>query len=223
MTSARILERVDELVALGAQVKKTERPVSNASWTNVDHGRIRGFRSAVLSFIELQFGKEHTYYDEFSKAVAGGHGDHIDAGLAILAAIRGEIAGGWLSSVRALVAAEIFADFLEMAAHLLASGYKDAAAVMIGSTLEEHLRRLAVSAGIDVNREVDGTPTPKKAELLNSELAKANVYSKLDQKAVTAWLDLRNKAAHGHYEAYQRGQVELMLQAVTDFMIRVPA
>ena len=45
-------------------------------------------------------------------------------------------------------------------------------------------------------------------------------YNKLDQKSVTAWLDLRNRAAHGRYEEYTRDQVELMVQAVTEFMAR---
>jgi hypothetical protein len=44
--------------------------------------------------------------------------------------------------------------------------------------------------------------------------------NKLDQKNVTAWLDLRNKAAHGKYTEYQKDQVELMMQGVTQFMAR---
>lgn len=105
--------------------------------------------------------------------------------------------------------------------HLLSAGYKDAAAVMIGSTLEEHLRRLADSSSVSITREVDGVPVAKKTELLNADLAKAEIYSKLDQKAVTTWLDLRNKAAHGKYEEYESRQVELMNQGVTEFMSRV--
>ena len=44
--------------------------------------------------------------------------------------------------------------------------------------------------------------------------------NKLDQKNVTAWLDLRNKAAHGNYGEYNQQQVEFMLHAVTEFMTR---
>ena len=197
MKPARILDRIDELSALGKEVHATLRPVQGASFRTADPGKTRGFRAAVLSFIERQFGRDHTHYVEFSKSVSGHLDDNIESGLAILSAIRGEIAGGWLVSVKSLIAAEIFSDFLEMATHLLSAGYKDAAAVMIGSVLEEHLRQLASATGIPVEREVDGVPVPKKADLLNSELAKADVYTKLDQKAITAWLDLRNKAAHG--------------------------
>ena len=47
-----------------------------------------------------------------------------------------------------------------------------------------------------------GNLRPKKTDRMNSELTKAEAYSKLDQKSVTAWLDLRNKAAHGKYDEY---------------------
>ncbi|AIY39887.1 hypothetical protein LT85_0727 [Collimonas arenae] len=42
----------------------------------------------------------------------------------------------------------------------------------------------------------------------------------LDQKSVTAWLDLRNKAAHGKYSEYTKEQVEVMCQGVVNFMAR---
>ena len=43
----------------------------------------------------------------------------------ILLSIQNEIEGGWIFSVKQLIAAEIFSDFLEMAEHLLKQGYKD--------------------------------------------------------------------------------------------------
>jgi hypothetical protein len=138
----------------------------------------------------------------------------------ILYALRNDYAAGHLQSFVELVHADIFADFLIMAEYLLQQGYKDPAAVVTGSVLESHLRKLCDKNGIPVVRS-DGSP--KKADTLNSELAGVDVYSKLDQKSVTAWLDLRNKAAHGHYTEYTQEQVVLMLQAVRDFATRYPA
>ena len=43
---------------------------------------------------------------------------------------------------------------------------------------------------------------PKKAERMNTDLASQNIYGKGDQKSVTAWLDVRNDAAHGKYNNY---------------------
>ena len=63
----------------------------------------------------------------------------------------------------------------------------------------------------------------KKVETLNAELKKAGVYETLDQKNVTAWYDLRTKAAHGKYKEYNKEQVDLMVQGIRGFITRNPA
>ena len=87
--------------------------------------------------------------------------------------------------------------------------------------MEEHLRQLCQRNGIDTQVQTATEVRPKKADRLNADLATADVYSKLDQKAVTMWLDLRNKAAHGHYGEYNSEQVRAMISAATEFMARV--
>jgi len=141
----------------------------------------------------------------------------------VVDSLRADAAAGYLESQRELIHGELFADFLEMAQHLLDEGYKDPAAVVAGSSLEVHLRQLSQKAGIEADLSVGGAISAKKADRLNSELAKAGVYSKLDQKNVTAWLDLRNKAAHGHYDQYEAAQVALLISGVRDFITRNPA
>ena len=37
---------------------------------------------------------------------------------------------------------------------------------------------------------------------------------------VTAWLALRNDAAHGNYDEYDHKQVAALIQGVRDFMVR---
>lgn len=222
MKPADLIKRLDDLVAMGKAVQATRTHIPNSSAYRVEYGRIKGFRSAVLSFIEQHYGSDHTHYVEFSKVVDGQYESDVLAGLAILEAVHAEFAGGWLVSIKSLVAGEIFADFLEMAEHLLDSGYKDPAAVIAGGVLEEHLRQLCVKTEIETERDEGGRLVPKKADALNSDLTKASVYGKLDQKSVTSWLDLRNKAAHGKYSEYERAQVELMIKGVTDFLLRNP-
>jgi hypothetical protein len=106
-----------------------------------------------------------------------------------------------------------------MATYLSASGYKDAAAVVAGSTLEAHLKQLCARHGISV----DSGGKPKKADLLNSELVAGSAYSKLDQKNITAWLGLRNDAAHGNYSAYDKEQASLLIDSVRHFITKFPA
>ena len=144
--------------------------------------------------------------------------------LAIARALLNDYDSGSLQSVSSLVRADVFADFAEMAEHLLEEGYKDPAAVIIGSVLEEHLRKLAILRTIDPTFvDAKGRTQPKKADVLNSELAAATAYDKTEQKQVTAWLGLRNDAAHGHYDRYNDEQVRLMIAGVIGFLTRHPA
>lgn len=62
-----------------------------------------------------------------------------------------------------------------------------------------------------------------KADTLNADLMKTGAYSKIDLKNVTAWLGLRNDAAHGNYSAYDDKQVSLLISSIRDFVARNPA
>lgn len=104
-----------------------------------------------------------------------------------------------------------------MADELQKKGFKDPAAVLAGSVLEEHLRNLAQKNGVAITN-ADGDPL--KASRLNDALKAAGAYSNLEHKSVIAWLDLRNDAAHGKYENYDAKQVASLIRDVRDFMIR---
>lgn len=221
-TTANLVNRVDELLELGQKALATSHSTGgHYNVIYVDSAPMAGFRSASLSFIDRVYGSTHPYFNEFTKRTGNSKASDAERGISILETIRSEIAGDWLFTVKGLVTAELFSDFLEMAEHLQESGYKDAAAVMIGSVLEEHLRQLCMKHTIEIAEERDGKLVPRKADRLNADLAKASVYTKLDQKQITAWLDLRNNAAHGKYNEYTSDQVSQFLAGVMGFMARV--
>jgi len=136
------------------------------------------------------------YREEVNFATGVSESYRLECLIGVIRALREDYKAGALAPIQELIRAEVFDDFLEMGEHLLDQGYKDPAAVVSGSVLEQHLRKLCDRAKIPTQLN----SKPKKADLLNSELAAKKVYEKLDQKSVTAWLDLRNDAAHGHYD-----------------------
>jgi hypothetical protein len=138
----------------------------------------------------------------------------------ILRALKADMLEGWLEGVSELVHAQTFGDLLDQSNELLAKAYKDPAAVVAGSTLEAHIRLLCDKYGVSV-RQASGQP--KKADTMNADLVKAGAYNGLEQKAVTAWLAIRNASAHGEYTKYDQVQVVNMVQGVRDFIIRYPA
>ena len=182
-------------------------------------------QAAVRSIV----GSSSTYYAQVESILRGDDPtDHFNVDklpklIGVVQALRDNIQAGYLISVQELIHANLFADYLEMADHLNGEGYKDAAAVTTGSTLEAHLRQLCAKHGVDIERSTAKGTAPKKADQLNADLAKAGAYAKLDQKNVTAWLDLRNKAAHGEYDAYSSEQVALLIAGVREFIGRLPA
>ncbi len=119
-----------------------------------------------------------------------------------------------------MVHADTHSDYLEMSDTLLRSGFKDAAAVIAGTALEVHVRALCVKNGVDTEL-ADGTP--KKATVMNADLKKAGAYATLQEKQVTAWMDLRNQAAHGNYDKYDINEVRALVGGVRDFMLKYPA
>jgi hypothetical protein len=184
--------------------------------------RFIGRARAVIRRVAGQNSTYAHHADEIVKQ--SGYPGYVARNLAgVVESLHADVAAGFVGGMAELVRGDLFADFLEMAQHLLDEQYKDAAAVIAGSSLEAHLRQLCAKHGVSTDVVSSNGTRPKKAEQMNSDLAAATVYSKLDQKNVTAWLDLRNNAAHGKYAEYQAPQVALLIAGARDFMARNPA
>lgn len=215
----QILQQLDAVISACEGVRSRSRYDDLSDLKGVATSEAIARMQATIARLAPAGSPHRVAADGIMKQYGVGNGYAVGLLLGILRAMRADYAAGYLSSVAELIHADLFADFLEMSDHLLSQGYKDPAAVMTGSVLEEHLRKLCDKAGIPT---VTGA-NPKKADLLNAELAGVSVYSKLDQKSVTAWLDLRNKAAHGKYSEYTKEQVQALQDGCRHFMVRYPA
>jgi len=138
----------------------------------------------------------------------------------IVEGIRFSYQNTLFEDIKAIVRADVFEDFIEMAEYLLSERYIGPASVVIGIVLEGHLKQLCVRHKIDTTFEKDGVSLPKRAESLNSDLLSQKVYDKGDSKQVTAWLDIRNKGAHGEWDKITKEQVDLMIRGVRHFISR---
>lgn len=170
--AALVLPQLDELIIKFDQLQKRTkyRDFSDISTSEASEFitagmsticRIAGPKSEYAQQID-QYIKHHLNHPTLTIPHVGG----------ALKALRRDVASGYLISIQELIHANIFADFLEMAEHLLGEGYKDAAAVMIGGVLEEHLRKLSHKHSIQLDFvNSKGVSQPKKADTLNAELA----------------------------------------------------
>lgn len=223
--SQAVLPQIKKLIE---RFLELEGEAKGTDWSYIDIGTASEFVTGGIAAIHRATGQDSAYSTELENAVEKLADPWIQARIpyvgGTLRAVLHAIESGYMVTVQELIHADVFGDFLEMAQYLLDEGYKDPAAVLIGGVLEGGLRKLCVKNSIPTEVEDSrGRPRPKKAEAMNTDLTSRGVYSKLDQKTVTAWLDLRNKAAHGDYDKYTAQQVTLMSQGVTDFLTRHPA
>lgn len=185
-----------------------------------------GILSRAESAIRKICSDDSPYRERMLAILNGAFTDEtVKAGLivGIIKALKGDLEDGYLQSFPELVRGEMFENLNEMARHLLQEGYKDAAAVIAGASLESHLRQLSNKYGVSIDHVAkDGITKWKTAERLNQDLGK-KAYSLFDQKQITAWLDLRNNAAHGNRSEYDDDKVAKLIEWVGDFISKTPA
>jgi hypothetical protein len=216
-----LLNRI-EFVLKNSKIAIESATLNNDGGLIIDTAKMTSFKSSGLALILDIYSIEHPYYLSFKYATQYGYLYNVESGVSIINNIKTEVENGWVLSFKSLVSAEIFSDFLEMAYNLLETNYKDAAAVMIGSVIEEHIRQLCMKSNIEISFEKEGKKSFLKADRMNQELVKANIYNVLEQKGITTQLDLRNKAAHGKYSEYDKSQVQSMYDYALSFILRNP-
>jgi hypothetical protein len=142
------------------------------------------------------------------------------AGSTLKVAALGEIVGlltgllddydaGMLDPLVSRVEAELAADYLGQAEALLAGTHQGVAdrvpaAVLAGAVLESGLRTLS-GRQTPALAITGGNGRPKMLNALIDDLKNAGVYNELQAKELRGWADIRNAAAHGEFDKFDRG------------------
>lgn len=196
--------------------------------------KVSAFYTRCVACIERIVGTDNAYHRRATKEMNTSYisvlssvqslPDNVRPLYGVIQALKEDVAAGHLSTLKELIHADLFSDFLETAEYFLEAGHKDPAAVMIGGVLEEHLRQLCLKHGLPTESlNNKGVMKPKMGDALNNDIYSAGIYSKLEHKQILAWLDIRNKAAHAEYREYNTQQVTLFLQGIRDFIAKYPA
>jgi hypothetical protein len=164
----------------------------------------------VLNLLERVFGENSVHYKQFFDHYNRfrEYESEFENCRAIFLAAKEDYEGGYLFNIRALIKAEVLDEALEQAVEILNTGYKDPACVLAGVALETSLKELCTRSTIPHG----------KLDKMNVELCKAGTYNIAKQKQITAWADLRNKAAHGDWSAYNEADVRDFLEGVNRFI-----
>jgi hypothetical protein len=209
---AEVVERLTWLLAKGDTVEKSREQSSWAQdYPTPDHALFAGWQTQVLVYLTGLLGADHGYTRGFVEATKEVYYTNVTKGISVIWSVREDAEGGHLPNVRELVAAEVFTDFLTMAEHLLSNGYYQPAASLAGAVLEDGLRRMAKASEITVKDtdEISG---------LAQKLADKGTITRLQQKQITPWKDVRNNADHGKWDEFTATDVRTMLNGVRDFL-----
>lgn len=144
---------------------------------------------------------------------------------AILSALKKAYDDNLLSSVQQRIHADIFEDFIEIAENFLQESekLKCPAAVMLGSILESHIRKLCEKNGIVTSILKGEKEKFRHLHDMNVDLVKKGVYNTLNQKQIDFWYGIRSEAAHGNDNGYSKQQVDEMLSGIRRFISDYPA
>ena len=165
----RFQELEEELKKVQATKKLEHNPYSDGPKTQVDRHLKLAWEVKAKHLLEITCGPESQHFKHFEEAAEGSTysttwDDIQNMGTVFLAA-KEDFEGGYLTSVRSLVQAEVFDSELDQASELLTSGYKSASAVIAGTVIETALRELC-----DRNKVALG-----KLDRMNADLAKQGV------------------------------------------------
>lgn len=206
-----IKRRFDELeLALGALLKKAREGTTQQIFPILDGQQ---WCISVLNLLERATGPDSIHYKIFLKAqpspdVSLMLEDTLSNCIGIFRAAKEDYIGGYLFKVRAIVEAEVLTDGLDQAKELLRTAYKDAACIVARVVLETAIKDLCKRQNLPVDT----------LHSMNAELAKAGVYNKARQSAITGWKDLGNAAAHGNWTTYTNEQVQIMIAGIEEFI-----
>lgn len=207
-----IQRRLSELLSKADSIKgaRQSTPFNGKTIHRVSIADVAGWTASTESIMLGVLGESSPHLQALRTARDGFHGyeSEFDRLHSVLSAAQEDYIGGYLFSFRALVKAEVLDDALVQAEALLLSNFKDPACILIGVALEVTIKELARQAGI----------LEAKLERLNTDLCKAGKYNLSKQKQITAWADMRNKAAHGDWNEYTSADVNEMFSGVQRFI-----
>jgi hypothetical protein len=208
----KLLARFDDLITRVTNAKNSPGFTSMAD--------LREARSSMLTLLENVIP-----HDSAHRRFVGQVNDvwpNEDVMLSKLRAVREDLELGMFDNLAERIAGAIAVNYLEQAEQLLGEGAGVThghvpAAVLAGAVLERHLRELCAKQTPPIDT-VKANGEPKTLDPLITDLARVSAISQTKAAVLRGWAAIRNKAAHGEWDKFSRGDVETMVKGVTQFI-----
>ena len=147
--------------------------------------------------------------------------DTVEDILGILTGLKKAHESGLLEDMSRMIEANVTFDFMSQAEQLLAGERHKSdhvpAAVLAGAVLEDAVRRLCQRQVPPIETELQEGGY-RKLDWMISELQKCNLFNKPKSAQLRSWAAIRNSAAHGRFNEFNRAQVEQMIPGIETFL-----
>ena len=210
---------VDENVRIENLIGKIRELIKSPS-----HTRIYRVTSLAQTVLHDTVGKNHPLIKVLDRALQSSDPVHTFQASTAVVELYDE---GGLVSPRLAIAHEIEGDILDIAQEQVEASERNTdathqqlqlgiAAFLAGAALEDALRRLCDSNGINYNLQRTSISTLQAALYQPSKQIEG--ISGSDNKQITAWGDTRNRADHGRFSEITHSEVRSMVIGVRGFI-----
>ncbi len=207
----RYADRIKALIEESREIAALGKPSEFGDSYIEDEAGLNAWLVKLKNIIEVTFGQGSPHHRQMleltSQAIARVY--EVQAIQGLLIGALDDLESGFLVGQEFLIAGEVFDSVLEEARHLNQSGHKDPAAVLARVVLEDALKRIARSEGVNDNQRVSQ---------VNDELRKLGRYPQPQWRLIQAWLDVGNAAAHGRFNEYSDEDVQRLIEDVERFL-----
>jgi len=233
----KYLDRFDELIQEGERIYKVLKDIPSVHFRTSgkvirpltqqeveDKQKLEGWNLNYLSLLDQIIPPRSVHRKLLDEKGIVPREDHerLNTCLSRLKGLKNDFQKGFLGDLELEIEAAIVADYMGQAEQLLAEGQSGQydhlpAAVLAGAVLEKSLRTLCDKQSPSIST-VNNNGKPLTLTPLIDVLKKNNVFNELTAKQLRAWADIRNSAAHGQFDEFNRRDVDRMIQGINDFL-----
>lgn len=217
----KTLARFDSLIAEGRNILDGAKVDGGIGMPDV--ANLIEWRTKAATLLNRVIPKSHVHRPA-AEAVTQLQATHeaLQGAVSLLRGIKDDLDKGFLDDLSACIEAEIAADYMGQAEHLLAEGHRGKfdhvpAAVLAGAVLEKALHTICGQQQPPLPLKGPNGKFKSLAPLIE-DLKKSGVFNEAKAKQLRAWADLRNLAAHGEFGQFKRGDVEHMIAGINGFL-----
>lgn len=176
-------------------------------------GEWEGWATSSENLIRAVYGEEAPHYKNFREAYSNCIGGKRDIAklISLFRSAKEDFEGGYVFNVELRISGEVFGDFVALARQSLSEGQKDVAAVLACAALEDAVKRLASTNGL----QTDGKTM---VDLVNA-LKSAGLVSGAQKSLLDAMPRIRNMAMHAEWSKITEPDVSSVLGYVEQLLL----